>query len=67
MGPSQEDAIDAGFGAFCLEEVIYRSDIDNVVDCGKYLGVVDASGEEAGGSSCEDSDTGEKVDGKKAE
>ena len=67
MGPSQEDALEGGGGTGHLGEVLYRGDTGSVVVWGEDLGVVGANGTEFTGGSCGVHDTGDKVEGKKAE
>ena len=66
VGTSREDATEGGGRCRCISKFLSRSDTGGVVVWGGYLGVVDDNVVEAIWRSCGFTDTGDKVEGKKA-
>ena len=67
MGEAPEDDTEGGGGTSHLGKVLLRSNTGSAVVWGGGVVVVGANGAEARGSSCGITETGEQVEGKKAE
>ena len=67
MGVDQEEATEEGGRTIQLKEVLLCGNTCGTVVWGRYVDVVGANGAEARGISCGVTETGEKVEGKKAE